>query len=288
VSARACIAAAAAALGMACADTVPPAAQPTATATAPPPPSPRVLRVCADPNNMPFSNARGEGFENRLAAMLADDLHARLSYTWWPQRRGFVRATLGAGRCDVIPGVPAGWERVLSTRPYYRSGYVFVTRADRRLRLSSLDDPALRRLRIGVQLAGDDYANTPPAHALAQRGVVGRLVGYTLYGDYGQESPPARIVSAVAAGEVDTAIVWGPLAGYFAPRQPVALNVQPVPAPADLPFLPFEWDIAMGVRKGDAALQAELDAFLTRRRPQIDRLLDGYGVPRVARRGGRT
>jgi mxaJ protein len=242
----------------------------------------RRLRVCADPNNLPFSDARGRGFENRLAEMLARDLHARLEYTWWAQRRGFVRETLGAGRCDVVMGVPARFERVLTTRPYYRSTYVFVTRADRGLDLWSLDDPRLRRLRIGVQLAGDDYANTPPAHALARRGVAGNLVGYTLYGDYARESPPARIVDAVAAGEVDTAIVWGPLAGYYARRARVSLRLRPVQPQIDESFLPFVWDIALGVRRGDTSRRRELDAFLERRRPDVERLLDAYGVPRVA------
>jgi mxaJ protein len=245
----------------------------------------RVLRVCADPNNLPFSNARGQGFENRLVELVARDLGAGVEYTWRAQRRGFLRETLSAGRCDVVPGVPARLERVLATRPYYRSTYVFVSPSVLRPPVESLDDPRLRRLRIGVQLAGDDYANAPPAHALARRGVVGNLVGYTLYGDYAQDSPPARIVRAVARGEVDTAIVWGPLAGYFAPRQRVSLALRPV-SPPGLPQLPFEWDISMGVRPGEAALKEELDRVLHRRRAEIRRLLARYGVPLV-REGAR-
>ncbi len=244
-----------------------------------------VLRVCADPNNLPFSNARLEGFENRLAAMLAADRGERLEYFWHAQRRGFVRETVNAGACDVIMGVPTAYERVLATRPYYRSTYVFVSRADRRLRLHSLDDPRLHRLRIGVQLAGDDYANTPPAHALTRRGVVGNVVGFTLYGDYSQDSPPARIVEAVARGDVDTAIVWGPLAGFFAPRQGAKLVLAPVTPQVDLPFLPFAWDISMGVRRGNSALRDQLDQFIERRGAEIERLLDEFGVPRAPRAG---
>ena len=121
------------------------------------------LRVCADPNNLPFSDARGEGFDNRIAELLAAELGTRVEYTWWATRRGLARHTLGAGACDVLVGVPVGWEAVLATRPYYRSTYVFVTRKDRRLNLRSLDDSALHTLRIGVPMVGDDYASTPPA-----------------------------------------------------------------------------------------------------------------------------
>ncbi|HEX5574932.1 MAG TPA: hypothetical protein VFX42_03570, partial [Gemmatimonadales bacterium] len=128
--------------------------------------SPRELRVCSDPNNLPFSNQRGEGFENRLAELIAGELNATVRYTWWAERRGFIRSTLNAGRCDVVMGMPPGTGSVLTTRPYYRSTYVFVSRRDRHLAVKSLDDAALRRLKIGVQVVGDDYANTPPVHAL--------------------------------------------------------------------------------------------------------------------------
>jgi mxaJ protein len=246
------------------------------------PPKPaRVLRICADPNNLPFSNRRLEGFENEIAALLARDLGARAEYTWWAQRRGFFRNTLKAGLCDVVMGVPSSFEMALPTRPYYRSTYVFVTRRDRRLAIRSFDDPVLRSLRIGVQLIGDDGTNAPPAHALARRGVVGNLIGYPVYGDYREDSPPARIVGAVAKGDVDVAVVWGPLAGYFAPRQPVPLALTPVSPQIDLPFLPYVFDIAVGVRRGETALRDELDAALERRQPEIDAILDRYGVPRI-------
>jgi mxaJ protein len=241
----------------------------------------RVLRICADPNNLPFSNRREEGFENRVAEILAKDMGARLEYTWWPQRRGFVRNTLRARKCDVMPGVASGYELVLTTKPYYRSTYVFVSRKDRHAGIRSLDDPRLRGLKIGVQLIGEDGFNTPPVHALSRRGIVGNLVGYTVYGDYSQENPPARIVDAVAAGEVDVAIVWGPLAGYFAKRQPVELELVPVAPAVDVPFLPFVFDISVGVRREDVALKQELEGILARRRADILRVLNAYGVPLV-------
>jgi mxaJ protein len=241
----------------------------------------RTLRVCADPNNLPFSNERREGFENRLADLVAEELGARVEYTWWAQRRGFIRNTLGADLCDVVMGVPGSFELALVTRPYYRSTYVFVTRRDAALAIRSFDDSVLRRLRIGVQMIGDDYTNTPPAHALANRGIVDNVRGYMVYGDYREDSPPARIIEAVAAGDIDVAVAWGPLAGYFASRQSVPLAITPVSPQIDLPFLPFVYDIALGVKRGNDPLRAELDSVLLRRREDISRLLDGYGVPRV-------
>ncbi|HEX7595163.1 MAG TPA: substrate-binding domain-containing protein [Gemmatimonadaceae bacterium] len=242
----------------------------------------RELRVCADPNNLPFSNDKLEGFENRIAEVVARDLHAKLIYAWSAQRRGFVRNTLNQKQCDVLIGVPSSFERARTTIPYYRSTYVFVTRRDRRLRITSFDDPALRRLRIGVQMVGDDFTNTPPAHALSKRHIISNVRGYSVYGDYRQPNPPARVIDAVANGDVDVAVAWGPLAGYFAQHEAVALEITPVSPQIDLPFLPFVFDISMGVRRGDDALRDELNAVIVRRKAEIDRILDQYGVPRSA------
>jgi mxaJ protein len=239
----------------------------------------RLLRVCADPNNLPFSNDRLEGFENRIADLLAREMNATVQYTWWAQRRGFFRNTIRACSCDVVLGVPSSFEMVLPTSPYYRSTYVFLSRKDRGLDIRSLDDSILRRLTIGVHFIGDDYSNTPPAHALGNRGIVGNVKGYSIYGDYTEENPPARIVEAVARGEVDVAIVWGPLAGYFAARQPVPMSIVPVSPQIDLPFLPFVYDISMGVRREDTLLRVELETIMERRKPEIDSILDAYGVP---------
>jgi len=251
-----------------------------AEAAAAPAPA-RELRVCSDPNNLPYSNQKQEGYENRLAEMLARDLHARLTYTWWPQHRGFLRNTLKAGTCDVVMGLPSSVELAWTTRPYYRSTYVFVSRQDRGLAVKSFDDPVLHKLKIGVQMVGDDGANSPPAHALANRGIIDNITGYSVYGDYSQPNPPARIVEAVARGDVDLAVVWGPLAGYFAPRQKVPLALVPVFPQIDRPFLPFVFDMSMGVRRGDEKLHADLEAFIERRQPEINALLDRYGIPRV-------
>ena len=241
----------------------------------------RVLRVAADPNNLPFSNEQGEGFENKIAELVAHELGARLEYVWWAQRRGFFRNTLKEGRADVVIGVPAGFEMALTTRPYYRSTYVFVSRRDSPLQVNSFDDLALRRVRVGVQMIGDDFSNTPPAHALSARGIVANVRGYTVYGDYTEPNPPAKIIAAVATGEIEVAVAWGPLAGYFASREAVPLTITPVPpAPAGSP-LRFTYAIAMGVRRGNAALARELDAVIVRRRAEIDRILDDYGVPRA-------
>ena len=239
----------------------------------------RTIRVCADPNNLPFSNQAEQGFENKLASILAADRGARLEYQWWAQRRGFVRNTLGAHTCDVVMGVPASFDPALTTQPYYRSSYVFVARRERHLGLGSLDDPRLRRLRIGVQMIGDDFSNTPPAHALSNRGIVRNVVGYSVFGDYSQPSPLSTIVEAVDRGEVDAAVVWGPAAGYFARGKPLELT--PIEPRQDSPSLPFTFAIAMGVRRGDTALRDELNDFIARREADINRVLDDYNVPRV-------
>ncbi len=238
------------------------------------------LRVCADPNNLPFSNRAGEGFENALATLVAGELGKTVAYTWFPQRRGFVRNTLASGRCDVIMGVPAHYELAATTTPYYRSSYVFVTRVDRGLDIDSFDDPRLARLRIGVHTIGDDYANVPPAQALAARGIVGNIRGYSIYGDYSRPDPPRDLVDAVARGEVDVAIAWGPLAGYFATREQPPLAVR-IARPTGLATAPMTFAIAMGLRRGDDELRATLDGVIARRHGDIDQLLRRYGVPLV-------
>lgn len=239
------------------------------------------LRVCADPNNLPYSNWREEGFENRLAVMAARDLGRSVQYDWSAQRRGYLRNTLNANACDVLMGVPTRLARVATTRPYYRSTYVFVERRSRHLGISSLDDPRLRQLKVGVQLIGDDFQNSPPAHALSRRGIVRNIVGFTVYGDYRRPTPPADIVRAVARGSVDAALVWGPLAGYFAKNEATPLDVAPVSPQSDGPALPFVFDISIGVRHGDEALRERLDAFVARHQPEITALLGEYGVPLV-------
>ena len=240
----------------------------------------RELRVCADPNNLPFSNEAGEGFENKIVSLVAQELNAEIRYTWWAQRRGFLRNTLKAETCDLVLGLPANLEGVRTTTPYYRSSYVFVTRTDGP-DVQSFNDPVLHQVKIGIHLIGDDGSNTPPAHALSRRGIIDNVRGFMIYGDYNDPNPPARIIEALGKGEIDVAIVWGPLGGYFAEREGVPLKVTPVRPIFDGPQLPMIFDISMAVRKENDTLRQEVDAALARRRPEVDAILAAYGVPRL-------
>ena len=239
----------------------------------------RDLRVCADPDNLPLSRADGSGFENRIAQLVAADLGAKLRYEWAPLRRGFVRKTMGAGTCDVLVGVPTAMGSVLTPRPYYRSSYVFVN-GPRAQGVDSFDDVRLTALRVGVQLIGQDLAATPAGYALASTGHTANVRGFTIYGD---GPAAARLIDAIAVGALDAGVVWGPQAGYFAARAMPALELRAVKAPSSLASIPFEFDISIGVRRGDAVLRDELDAILERRRREIDAILAEYRVPRTDR-----
>jgi mxaJ protein len=233
------------------------------------------LRVCADPDNLPFSNERREGFENKVAEVIAEDLGAPLAYYWWPHQRGLVRNTLAAGRCDVLIGIPTGYDPVLWTRPYYRSAYVIAHPRGDGLQLDSLDAPRLRDLKIGVHL------NTPPQGALGERGIRDNVAVYPLFYDYRSGAPerrPSRIIDDLKAGVIDVAIVWGPIAGYFGTRGAPALDLVPI---RDGGRVPMSFEISMGVRKDDAALKTRLEAALDRRRADIRRILTEYGVPQL-------
>lgn len=236
------------------------------------------LRVCADPDNLPFSNQRGEGFENRLAELMAREMDVKLEYTWWSQRKSFIKNSIGQGRCDALMGVPAELDSVAVTRPYYRSTYVFVSRGGLNPPITSLEDARFAKWRIGIHIVGDDYA--PPAAALARRGLAPNIAGYSLFGKHGEPNPPARLIDAVAAGDVDVAIVWGPFAGYFARNQKVALRIAPV-SPAMFLAVPFTYEISMGVRKGDGALREKLERALERNCAAVRSILDDYGIPQL-------
>ena len=237
------------------------------------------LRVCADPNNMPFSNERGQGFENRIATLVAREMNRPLVYFWFPQRRGFLRNSLNARRCDVVMGVPAQYGLLQPTRSYYRSSYAFVSRRDRHLRIDSFDAAALKTLTIGIQMSGDDYNNPPAAQELASRHMADNVRGFTIYGDYSRPDPQREIVDAVADGRVDIAVVWGPLAGYYAQRESMPIDVRPIAVAGNGPSSRFTFDMAMGVRRDDMALRAALDTVIARRGVDMRRILRSYGVP---------
>jgi mxaJ protein len=238
---------------------------------------PGVIRVCADPDNMPLSNQRGEGFEQKIAELLAKEWKAKVEYAWWPVRRGFFARALNGRYCDVAIQAPAGFDMAGVTRPYFRSGYVFVTRKDSGLDIKSLADPRLKKLKIGVNLLNSDAENTPPAMALSQYGVVGNLVGFSTF--YTDTERPEDIVKAVAKKDVDIAIVWGPLAGYFARKSPVSLSLVPLPERDSLSDYQFQFNIGMGVRRRDRELRDSLQTVLDRRAPEIQAILRQYNIP---------
>ena len=232
------------------------------------------LRVCGDPNNLPFSNEKLEGVENKIATVIAKELGESVAYFWWPHQRGLVKRVLNARHCDVMLGIPKGYDLVLWTKPYYRTGYVMVYRKDRKLKPRSLDDPALKTLKIGVEF------NTPPHEALARRGIADNVVGYQLMFDsnFHPEENPGKVVEDVLAGSVDVAMVWGPIAGYFVKKKHAPLEVVPIDDPSD-PGARFAFDISMGVRKGDKELKEQLEAALARRHDDIVHVLEDFGVP---------
>jgi mxaJ protein len=233
----------------------------------------RELRVCADPDNLPFSSRDETGFENRIATIVATELGAHLTFIWQRMGRGFVREYLNKGQCDLLVGIPQNYRSVLTTTPYYRSTYVFVTPPSQH-DVASLDSPALRNLRIGVQVLEEEY--TPPGDALARRGLQSAIVGFDTTGA-GADS----IVRAVADHDVDIAVVWGPLAGYFAKKYGNGLRIMPMEPEVDPPNLPFTFAISMGVRKGNVALRDELEKVLSVRGSEIRAVLDNYGVPQL-------
>ena len=244
------------------------------------------LRVCADPNNLPFSNFEHQGFENKLALMLGNDLQRPVRFVWWPARVRFMEKWIKAGKCDMVIAVPRSYGLLLTTRPYYRSSYVFVTRRDSGVKLTSLSDDRLRSLKIGVHIIGDEAETIPPAHELADHGIVRNVVGYNIYGtDPLARNPSAELISAVARRKVDVAIAWGPLAGYFARRSSVPLRVSPICTSATPKLYPISFDISMGVRRDKPELLPQLNSFLARRGPEINKLLRSYGVPLATESG---
>jgi mxaJ protein len=231
----------------------------------------KTLRVCGDPDNLPFSNQKLEGFENKIAAVIAADLGATAEYAWWPHQRGLVRNTIDAGTCDVIFGVPEGLDFVLWTKPYYRSSYVIAYRKDRGYRITSLDAPQLKTLRLGV------YANTPPEESLARRGLLDNVSTYSLFFEpRGDRDRPLKLLADLVDGTVDVAVPWGPLAGYYVKKMSAPLALVPLESEVGVPLA---FDISMGVKKGNKELKSQLEAAIDRRGAEIRAILTDYGVP---------
>ncbi|MCE8018488.1 quinoprotein dehydrogenase-associated putative ABC transporter substrate-binding protein [Halomonas sp. MCCC 1A17488] len=233
------------------------------------------LRVCADGNNLPFSNQAGEGFENRIAEMMAEDLGVPLTYVWAPQVMGFVRNTLELRVCDLIMGTPAGYEFVQNTNPYYRSVYSLVVPEDSELDVTRLSDPAFEGRRIGV------VAETPPAVPLRRSGA--RIQGYPLMVDTRVRAPVRDAIEDVVSGHTDGAVLWGPLAGYYAARQDPPLEV--IPLVDDDTGAQLDYRITMGVRHGEPHWKDWINDFIDRHQAEIDAILADYGVPLLDRRG---
>jgi len=236
------------------------------------------LRVCADPANLPFSNQAGEGFENKIAELLAAELGVPVRYTWFPQATGFVRNTLMARKCDIVIGISLGFELLQNTNPYYRSSYAMVFRSDSGIAPTSLKDPVLKGLNLGV------VARTPPSNLLAMYGLLDRVRPYQLVVDTRVEHPAEQMVIDVANGEIDVGILWGPIAGYYAKRQEVPLTVVPLVTeegePAKLDF----W-ITMGVRFREPEWKREINDLILKKQPEINAILHEYGVPLLDEHG---
>ena len=233
---------------------------------------PKVLRICADPNNLPFSNEKGEGFENKVSELLAAKLGKKLAYVWYPQATGFVRNTLGAHRCDLIPGFPQGDELVQSTNPYYRTAYALVIKPGTGLdNLDGLADPRLKDKRIGI------VAGTPPATYLAINGLMRKAKPYPLVVDTRVDSSAQAMMQDLAKGEIDAGILWGPIAGYYAKRATPPMGLVLLLKETGGPKLSFQ--IAMGVRPSDQNWKRQLNALIAENQASINQLLLGFGVP---------
>jgi quinoprotein dehydrogenase-associated probable ABC transporter substrate-binding protein len=240
---------------------------------------PKVLRVCADPNNLPFSNEKGEGFENRITRLLAEKLHKDVAYAFYPGASGFIRNTLNAHLCDVVLGMPQGNDLVQPTNPYYRTTYAIVTRAGSDLAdLKSFDDPRLKEKGRHIGLV----ANTPPGNLLAANGLLGAVKPYALMVDTRVESPSATMIADLEKGDIDIAILWGPFAGYYAKKSGGKLIATPI---ADAQGARMSFRIGFGVRHADQNWKRDLNQFIAQNKPALDNILRDYGVPLLGEDG---
>lgn len=233
---------------------------------------PQALRVCADPRNMPFSNERGEGFENKLAELFAAKLNKKLEFAYFPQATGFVRMTLGAHRCDVIMGFPQGDDLVQGTNPYYRTAYALVTKPDSNLEdVDTLEDARLTGKHLGV------VAGTPPATNMAANGLMAGAKSYPLVIDTRFDSSAQAMIEDLGTGQIDAAVLWGPMAGYYARKSDPPLHVTPLVKETTGPRLIYP--IGMGVRGSDQNWKRMLNRLIQDNQPEINKLLIGFGVP---------
>ncbi|ANT63488.1 amino acid ABC transporter substrate-binding protein (plasmid) [Salipiger sp. CCB-MM3] len=236
------------------------------------------LRVCADPANDPMSMEDGSGYENKLAELISSKLERSVSYTWFPMATGFIRQTLKAGKCDVVMGYAQGHELVLNTNHYMTSAYVLVVPADGELAdVTQLSDPALQGLKLGV------IAGSPPATHMARNGLIGKARPYQLVVDRRHDSPADDMLTDLEAGEIDAAVLWGPIAGPLVKRDHPGLKVVPLIHEAGAPKLFYR--ITMGVRQGEKVWQRQLNSLIRRNQAEIDALLIEAGVPLVSDMG---
>ena len=230
------------------------------------------LRVCADPSNLPFSNNAGEGFENKIAELIAKELGLPVEYTWFPQGPGFVRNTLRARRCDVVIGITTGNEMLQNTNPYYRSAYALVYRGKPGPGIASLADPALKALRIGL------VAGTPPANVIARLGLMRQVRPYRLVVDTRFEIPGRQMVKDIVGGEIDVGVLWGPIAGYYAKRQSERLEVVPLASEPGR-GVKMDYRISMGIRFNEPDWKHSLNDLIKNKQAEINAILAEYGVP---------
>ncbi|HEX6497151.1 MAG TPA: quinoprotein dehydrogenase-associated putative ABC transporter substrate-binding protein [Acidobacteriaceae bacterium] len=236
------------------------------------------LRICADPHDMPFSNRAAQGFDNRIATLLARDLHREPVFVFARSRRGFLREQFNKGACDVLMGVPQGMKSVATTEPYYRSTYVFVTPVREHSPIVSFDDPRLNGRRIGLQVLEENLS--PPSLPLIRSGHAAQLVGFESFGG------ETTMLRAVARGSIGAAVVWGPVAGYYAALLHLPVTLSPVSPAVDRSGIPFAYSLTVGVRKNDPQLLKALNTSLARMQPRIDSLLHTYHVPIAVQPGG--
>lgn len=230
------------------------------------------LRVCADPANMPFTNEDGQGFENKIAELMAEKLGLALDYTWFPQATGFYRMTLGAKRCDVVMGYVAAGDPILNTNPYYRSAWVLIAKKDGDLAgVDTLEDPRLKGRRIGV------IAGTPPGDLLTRNGLMPLARPYALMVDRRFDSPAEAMIADLDEGEIDAGILWGPIGGYYAKKSAVPLSVVPLVKEKGDPSLIYR--ITFGIRPGELNWKHQLNGFIQKEQGAINRILLDYGVP---------